>query len=424
MKLRTKLRVATTAFVLLTALLVGATAVGAQDAPVEDGRFDDAVKVDDGYVISGTLQPAGGTLDGYATKVDEDGDEIWSFLRGEDGVDYLSSVVETEDGYLFAGAKGAPNKHVKGNAWILKTDREGNVEWENTYAGQSRSSFYTVQALEDGYMAMGSSNEDDGIIIRLNEDGEELWNRSHGIVIGDSRRTEDGFLIGGGKLGSSGLVTWLAEIDEEGEVLWERTYDAGTNRFSTILPVGSGYLLGTHRSNEVIKVGEEGEHEWTTEVEMQYVYDIERIEEDRFAVGGGIPATASRTTSVVEIDSEGETIRERNFGYSITEVLNPEVEEGEYVVVAQGVQNDALAVVLEPDETAESQGEGTESGDGGGEGDEGDDGGDGTGSEGETSNGPDDTTGDANPLGSPAQTALRVVGFLVLIMLALGYRRR
>lgn len=158
---------------------------------------------------------------------------------------------------------------------------------------------------------------------------------------------------------------------------------------------------------------------------MQYVYDIERIEENRFAVGGGIPATRSSTTSVVEIDSEGETIRERDFGYSITEVLNPEVEGGEYVVVAQGVQNDVLAVVLEPDETAESQGEGSESGDRDGEGDrDGDNGGDGTGSEGETSNGPDDSTGDGNPLGSPAQMALRVVGFLVLSVLALGYRRR
>lgn len=254
MKLRTKLRVATTAFVLLTVLLGGATAVGAQDdAPVEDGRFDDAIKTDGGYVISGTLQPAGETLDGYVTKVDEDGEEIWSFLRGDEGVDYLSSVVETDDGYLFAGAKGAPNKNVKGDAWLVKTDGEGNVEWEETYAGESRSSFYTVRTLDDGYVAMGSSNEDGGIIVRLDEDGERLWNRSHGIVIGDSRRTEDGFLIAGGKLGSSGLVTWLAEIDGEGELLWERTYDAGNNRFSTILPVESGYMLGTYRSNEVVR---------------------------------------------------------------------------------------------------------------------------------------------------------------------------
>jgi hypothetical protein len=358
---RTKLRIGVVTFVLLTVGIVGAGTVGAQDGtPVADGRFDDVIKTDGGYVVSGTLKPEGGSLDGYATKIDGEGNEIWSFLRGGDGVDYLSSVVETEDGYLFAGAKGAPNKNVKGNAWAVKTDGEGNVEWEDTYTGESRSAFYTVQALDEGYIAMGSDNEDGGIVIRLDENGEQLWNTSHGIVIGDSLRTDDGFLIAGGKLGSSGLVTWLAEIDDEGELLWERTYDAGTNRFSTILPVESGYMLGTHRSNEVVKVGDEGEHEWTTTVDMKYVYDIERIEEDRFAVGGGIPGM-SRTTSVVEIDGEGETIRERDFGYSITEILNPEVEEGEYVVVAQGVQDDVIGVVLEPDETTES-GENAEDG--------------------------------------------------------------
>lgn len=407
--------------VLLTVAFfgVGTGAVGAQeDAPVEDGRFDDAIKTDDGYVVSGMLQPAGGSLDGYVVKVDDEGDEIWSFLRGGDGVDYLSSVVETEDGYLFAGAKDAPNKNVKGDAWLVKTDEEGNIEWEETYAGESRSAFYTTQALDDGYVAMGSSNEDGGIIVRLDENGERLWNRSHGIVIGDSRRTEEGFLLAGGKLGSSGLVTWLAEIDDEGELLWERTYDAGNNRFSTILPVESGYMLGTHRSNEVVKVGEEGEQEWTTEVGMQYVYDIERIEDDRFAVGGGIPATASRTTSVVEIDGDGETIRERDFGYSVTEVLYPDVEDGDYVVVAQGVQDDLLAVVLEPDETSESGGDSEpESGDAEGES------GEGEGTDG--NNGDSQTTEeDASPLGSPAQTALKLGGALVLVVLALGYRRK
>jgi len=119
-------------------------------------RFDDAIKTDDGYIISGTLKPAGETLGGYATKVDDEGDEIWSFLRGGDGVDYLSFVIE-EDGYLFAGAKGAPNKHVKGDAWVVKTDDEGNVEWEETYTGESGSAFYTAQALDDGYIAMGST---------------------------------------------------------------------------------------------------------------------------------------------------------------------------------------------------------------------------------------------------------------------------
>lgn len=398
----------TMAAVLLSISLSG---VATAQENVGDGRFDDAIKTDDGYVVSGTLAFEGEGLDGHAVKVDEEGDEIWSLLTGSDGVDYLSSVAETEDGYLFAGAKGAPNKNVKGDAWVVKTDTEGNVEWEETYAGESRSAFYSINALEDGYIAMGSSNEDGGIIVRLDENGERLWNTSHGIVVGDSIRTDEGFLVAGGKLGSSGLVTWLAEIGDEGELVWENTYNAGQNRFSTILPVESGYMLGTHRSNEVVKVDEEGGQEWTTEVDMQYIYDIEHIEDGRFAVGGGIPTSGiggpnSRTTSVVEIDGSGDSIRERDFGYSVSEVLNPEVEEGEYVIVAQSTQEDVLAVVQEPQ-------------------DSGSEGSSGSGSETQTDEGEkgdENADGDANPLGTPAQTLFKTAGILVLVLLGARYR--
>jgi len=392
---------------LVTLLLVLAfTGVGTAQEGVSDGRFDDAIKAKGGYVISGTLALEGEDLDGHAMKVDEDGEEIWSLLTGGDGVDYLSSVVETEDGYAFAGAKGAPNKNVKGDAWLVKTDGEGNVEWEETYAGESRSAFYTVEALEDGYVAMGSSNSDGGIVVRLNEDGERLWNTSHGIVVGDSIRTDEGFLVAGGKLGRSGLVTWFAELDNEGELVWERTYDAGQNRFSTIQTVDSGYLLGTHRSNEVVKVDDEGGQEWTAEVDMQYVYDIEKVEDDRFAVGGGIPTSGiggpdSRTTSVVEIDGEGNMIRERDFGYSVTEVLNPDVEEGEYVIAAQGTREDVLGVVQEPRGEQASNPEN----------------GSARGGENET-----ESEGDASPLGTPAQTLLKTAGIFVLTLLAARYR--
>lgn len=365
------------------------------------GGFEDVEVTPEGYAVAGTAEPVDGSLDGYLLNIDEEGNTRWQRLYGGSGTDYFTDVLRTDDGYLLAGARDAPNRHVKGDAWLVRTTRDGSTEWSDVYAGDSRSRFNTVQELSDGYLAMGSSNSDGGVIVKVDRDGERVWNKSRGTVIAASHELPHGFLIAGAKIEGGSLTPWLASITATAEVEWEKTYSAGRNRFSTILPVDDGYLLGT-QSGSVVKVGSDGGQEWAEQLPIEYVYDIEEIG-DRYAVGGGIPATATRATSVVEITGDGEVVHERRFGFSVTEVVD--VEGPEYAIVAQGVDRDVLALVDASEPPDAEQG----SGEAGGTPDS-------TGTEGDG--------GDA-PLGTPLQVSLHALVVLsVLGVLALASRVR
>ena len=70
---------------------------------------------------------------------------IITFERDIDNV--KSSVKQTkDDGYIIAGGKG-------GFAWLLKTDRYGVEEWQNTYSlgdfGYTRA---VIQTSDGGYL--------------------------------------------------------------------------------------------------------------------------------------------------------------------------------------------------------------------------------------------------------------------------------
>lgn len=388
------------ALVVVLSLAHAGTAV-AQDVPLEDGRFTDAVETEDGFVVAGDAKPEGGSHDAYAVGVDSEGEELWSLRHGGEGVDYFDEVVAVDDGYLFVGTAGASNKHVKGDAWMVKTDVSGSVDWERRYAEGSGSAFYGAVALDDGYLVVGSSNDGGGLVVRVDDEGEERWNASHGTVVGDVLEVDDGFLLSGGDLGGGSLKTWVGKVDYGGTLDWQRKYSAGVNRFSTALAVDGGYLLGTYRLNQVVKVDAEGEPLWKAEVPMKYVYDVERFDDDRFAIGGGLPSGVSATTSVVEIDGEGEVLEEIDLGYSVTEVIDSEsVDEGRYLVVAQSVDSDVLGVVL--DEAADGE----------------DAGGDDAGATADTNSSSDD---EGNPLGSVSATAAAFLAALALLQLV---RRR
>ncbi|HIG29466.1 MAG TPA: hypothetical protein EYQ50_17390 [Verrucomicrobiales bacterium] len=186
---------------------------------------------------------------------------------GGDGDDILVDVFPTEDGgYLLAGYSDSNpgfNKstpHLGGDDfWVVKTDRDGAVIWDQVYGGPGQEILTAaVESSDGGYLLVGySSSEPDGIhktsehygladywVVRIDPDGLLLWDASFGSVKED-RLTDimalpdGGFLLGGSSLaGSSGNKEatgwpgpidsdrdiWLIRITEGGAKRWEQTY--------------------------------------------------------------------------------------------------------------------------------------------------------------------------------------------------------
>lgn len=205
-------------------------------------RIEAAYEDNNGDIISvGIASGSGGVgTDLFLLKTDDDGNEIWQRTFGGAEYDAGNVVVPAQDGgYVVAGqtmSNGEPN----GDYYILKVDSDGNKIWDKTYGGIGIEEAKDIIATSDGgYLVLGdaetnSAGGDDGWLMKLDGDGDLVWDKMFG---GDKKEafknvseTNDGGLLLIGHTRSFGLVNpdmWVIHTDNEGNVIWERKFGQG-----------------------------------------------------------------------------------------------------------------------------------------------------------------------------------------------------
>ena len=207
---------------------------------------------DNGFIILGhTLSFGNGYYDIFMIKTDSEGNEIWVKTFGGNEEDFGYSVIQTSDGgYILVGftvSFGSGNKDV----WIIKTDSQGNEEWNKTYGGSEREIGFAVeQTSDDGFIITGLTETNtfglyDILLIKTDINGENIWEKNIGngnYEVGSSvKQTQDGgFIITGYTIsyGNGARDIWLVKTDPVGEIEWDRTFggihnDGGHDVFQT-----------------------------------------------------------------------------------------------------------------------------------------------------------------------------------------------
>ena len=127
-------------------------------------KFDDPMSysqtTDGGYIMAGRTYSVGaGGSDVWVVKLSENGAVEWNKAYGGTKDDEASSIQQTTDGgYIVAGTTRSFGTG-SGDAWLLKIDGTGNIEWQRTIGGlESESALETRQTADGGYLAVGSAS--------------------------------------------------------------------------------------------------------------------------------------------------------------------------------------------------------------------------------------------------------------------------
>jgi hypothetical protein len=113
-----------------------------------------------------------GAADLWLIKISPSGDLIWEKTIGGTNFDVARAMVKTQDnGLLLAGSSRSADVDVSENkgqndAWALKVDSEGNLQWETTIGGSNIDFGYRIAELNDAsIIVVGDSTSNDGDIV-------------------------------------------------------------------------------------------------------------------------------------------------------------------------------------------------------------------------------------------------------------------
>ena len=201
---------------------------------------------DEGYILAGHTESFGaGSLDVWLIKMDGNGNLIWDNTFGDNGWDDAFSVKQTSDnGFIIAGQTSTNYVDI----WLVKTDENGNEEWNTTFGGNQWDSARSVlQTSDNGYAIIGqTASYGAGIfdiwLIKTDVNGNEEWNQTYGYSDVDSgssfvQTSDNGFIIAGStkSFGSGDYDGWIIKTDGNGNEEWSQTYGGiDLDRFSSI----------------------------------------------------------------------------------------------------------------------------------------------------------------------------------------------
>jgi hypothetical protein len=187
------------------------------------------------FLLSTSRSPNSGSIDindvpqieayFHLTKLLPDFSVVWQKGYGGNGSDGPSSILAVQDGFILGGsttsAQNTGNKtapvYGQSDYWLLKINYDGEIIWQQTYGGSNGQSLRSIISLGNNeYLLSGSS--------RSNASGVKTEN-SYG-----------------------GSDYWLIKINGQGDIIWDKTIGSSGDENlinSILLPNNTILVCGT-----------------------------------------------------------------------------------------------------------------------------------------------------------------------------------
>ncbi|MCC3216062.1 MULTISPECIES: hypothetical protein [Chryseobacterium] len=213
---------------------------------------------------------------------------LWQKDIKSSAQDFLSQITTTIDGqYLITGSSIQTDKlrqnSKQNNGYdfhLIKLNQQGEQVFEKYFSGNNHDYLSsTVTTQDGGFLITGSSYSGKGLdkkedskggsdiwLIRINELGDELWQKTLGSSSDEEARaviqtTDQGFFVAGSVQNSSkghgSKDVLIIRLDKDGKTLSEQTLGGrGLDEVEKIIPTkDGGALLGMYSRSSEVKAG-------------------------------------------------------------------------------------------------------------------------------------------------------------------------
>ncbi len=214
---------------------------------------------DGNYVIAGYTM-AFGSFDIYVMKIDLNGNVKWSKTIGGSSGDYARSITSTNDGgfiiagYTFSFGSGSSD------VYIIKLDSIGNIEWSKVIGGSgSDVGNFVNHTVDSGYAIAGATSSfgsnQDVYVLKLDKNGNLQWTKVLGGFNNDwgyfiTQLVDGSYAVAGttSSFGSQLFNIYALKISVNGAMCSDCDLGSGGQIYSVVSSISS-YTLNVSSVN-------------------------------------------------------------------------------------------------------------------------------------------------------------------------------
>ena len=348
-----------------------------------------------------------GLIDAFVFKMDSEGNILWQKHYGGSEYDLVYDIKETEDGdFILVGSSDSSDGDLEDNYglsdyWVFKINSNGDYLWGRNYGGSMDESGCAVCITSDGgYIVAGDSRssdvdvsenygQKDSWVIRLDEDGDILWEQNYGGSNHD--KTTSVIEIEGGDIilltgtesddfdvsenysssldDDNGEDIWVLRLDSDGNIIWEQNYGgSGEDSPEDLLKVDDEtFVIGGRTSSSnfdvldpngsndgiIFLIDDQGEMAWSNSLGgtgWDRVKSVVKANDSGYYFAGYSNSNDGEVGGnngdndfwIGKLNEDGELIWEDNFGGSLYEVTQSIVQSsgGHILVTGQAHSSD------------------------------------------------------------------------------------
>ncbi len=340
-----------------------------EDEYSEEARA--VVEISDGFVIAGSIDKnTTKQTDIYLLKVDLSGNKVWSKTYGGGARDQAYDLKQTNDGGFVVLGTGWAQEEIEEKIWLLKIDSEGDTLWTKHFGGLGSETAYCVQQTTDnGYIITGVY-QPPGIgpgyelyLIKTDENGDLKWEETYGDTYHNyghsvQQTIDGGYIIAGHTYrDNSGddCDIWLVKVDSEGGFTWSETYSFPNRDYGYVVLESQNYdgyyVIGSTQKHAVLptayilKTNTKGLLEWWQYYGgpgTEYAYTASFDYDGDILVSGYSYEEGIIDAQVFLMKAsanDGDLIWYKNFGYLINEYVFDMIPTSDYAYVVVGNTN-------------------------------------------------------------------------------------